>query len=51
MYIINYIILMESEEEEEYSNISAHLQDNMGDLENKLNLNSEIKKKSITNEK
>ena len=42
---------MESEEEEEYSNISAHLQDNMGDLENKLNLNSEIKKKSITNEK
>ena len=42
---------MESEEEEEYSNISAHLQDNMGDLENKLNLNNEIKKKSITNEK
>ena len=42
---------MESDEEEEYSNISAHLPDNMGDLENKLNLNNEIKRKSITNEK
>ena len=42
---------MESEEEDEYSNFSAQLQGSMGDLENKLNLNNEIKRKSITNEK
>ena len=42
---------MESDEEDEYSNLSAQLQGSMGDLENKLNLNNEIKRKSITNEK
>ena len=42
---------MESEEEEEYSNLSAHLPENMGDIENKLNINNELKRKSITNEK
>ena len=42
---------MESEEEDEYSNFSAQLQGSMGDIENKLNLNNEIKRKSITNEK
>ena len=42
---------MESDEEDEYSNFSAQLQGSMGDLENKLNLNNEIKRKSITNEK
>ena len=42
---------MESEEEDEYSNFSAQLPGSMGDLENKLNLNSEIKRKSITNDK
>ena len=42
---------MESEEEDEYSNFSAQLQGSMGDIENKLNLNTEIKRKSITNEK
>ena len=42
---------MESDEEDEYSNFSAQLQSSMGDLENKLNLNNEIKRKSITNEK
>ena len=42
---------MESDEEEEYSNISAHLNENIGEIEDKLNLNNDLKKKSITNEK
>ena len=42
---------MESEEEEEYSNISVHLPENLGEIENKINLNNELKKKSISNEK
>lgn len=41
---------IESEEEDDYSSFSAHLPGNMNDLENKLNLNNEIKKKKITNE-
>ena len=42
---------MESEEEEEYSSFSYHLHGSISELENRLNLNSEIKRKSITNEK
>ena len=42
---------MESEEEDEYSNISAQLPGSMEDLENQIDLNNEIKRKSITNEK
>ena len=42
---------MESEEEEEYSSFSYQLQPSINEIESRLNLNSEIKKKSITNEK
>ena len=42
---------MESEEEEEYSSFSNILPGSLNELENRLNLNNEIKKKSITNEK
>ena len=42
---------MESDEEEEYSNLSAHLHENLDDIESKINLNNDLKKKSITNEK
>ncbi len=43
---------MESEEEEEYSSFSYQLQGSINDLEARLNnLDSELKKKSITNEK
>lgn len=42
---------MESEEEEEYSSFSYQFQSNINEIESKLNLDSEIKKKSITNEK
>ena len=42
---------MESDDEEEYSNISAQLPGSIEDLENKIDLNNEIKRKSITNEK
>ncbi len=42
---------MESEEEEEYSNVSVHLPENLGEIENKINLNNDLKKKSISNEK
>ena len=41
---------MESEEEEEYSSFS-YQPGSIGELENRLNLNGEIKRKSITNEK
>ena len=42
---------MESEEEEEYSSFSNHIQSNVNDIENILNLNNESKLKSISNEK
>ena len=42
---------MESEEEEEYSSFSYQLPGSISELENRLNLNDEIKRKSITNEK
>lgn len=41
---------IESEEEDDYSSFSAQLPGSMNELENKLNLNNEIKKKKITNE-
>ena len=42
---------MESEEEEEYSSFSYQIPGSLSEFENRLNLNSEIKRKSITNEK
>ena len=42
---------MESEEEEEYSSFSNQLPGSISELESRLNLNGEIKRKSITNEK
>ena len=41
---------IESEGEEEYSSFSAEVPMSINDLENKINLNNDIKKKKITNE-
>ena len=42
---------MESEEEEEYSSFSYQLQGSLNDFESRFNVNSETKKKSMTNDK
>ena len=42
---------MESEEEEEYSSFSYQLQGSLNDCQSRFNVNSETKKKSMTNDK